>query len=167
LIIPFLPFQWFFEAKLSQVVEHTPMISGIKWLCLALLWATGASGQVAVIAHKGVPLDTLSRAQLLDFYSCDIKYWNKALPVVVIDLKPQTEAKTLFYKFLGMPASRMKSVWLRKMLLGEGEPPAAMASEEEVLKKVASTRGALAFISMDQINTQIKTLLIIPRKHPA
>lgn len=138
------------------------MNRGIKWLCLALLWASVASGQVAVIAHKQVPLDTLSRAQLLDFYSCDIKYWNKALPVVVIDLKPQSEAKALFYKFLGMPASRMKSVWLRKMLLGEGEPPAAMASEEEVLKKVASTPGALGFVGSAQINAQIKTLLVIP-----
>ena len=134
---------------------------GTKWLCLALLWATGAWSQVAVIAHKEVPLDTLTKAQLLDFYSCEAKLWNKSLPVVVIDLKPQTEAKTLFYKFLGMTASRMKSVWQKKMLLGEGEPPAALNSEEEMLKTVASTPGALGFVSSASANAQIKTLMLI------
>ncbi len=137
------------------------MKSGMKWLCLALLWATGAASQVAVIAHKEAPLDTLSKTQLLDFYSCEIKFWNKELPVVVIDLKPQTEAKAAFYKFLGMTASRMKSLWLKRMLMGEGEPPAATKSEEEMLKKVAATPGALGFVSQNQNNKQVKTLILI------
>jgi hypothetical protein len=82
--------------------------------------------------------------------------------VVVVDLKPQTETKTRFYNFLNMPASRMKSLWLKKMLLGEGEPPVAMKSEEEMLKKVAATPGALGFVSRALVNPQVKTLMIIP-----
>ena len=137
------------------------MRKGTKWLCLAVLWATGAAGQVAVIAHKDVPLDTLSRAQLLDFYSCEVRHWSKELAVTVVDLKPQTEAKAAFYKFLGITVSRMKSLWLKKMLMGEGEPPVALKSEAEVLKAIATTPGALGFVSLDSSHQQVKTLIRI------
>lgn len=137
------------------------MNQGMIWLCLLALLATRAPGQVAVVAHKEVPLDTLTKAQLLDFYSCETKFWTKDLPVVVIDTKPPSEAKTMFYDFLGMTASRMKSLWLKKMLMGEGEPPVTMKSEEDVLKMVETTPGALAFVSRDKINKQVKTLMII------
>ena len=137
------------------------MRNAVAIMCVAWFWAAGAWGQVAVIAHKEVPLDTLSKAQLLDFYSCEIKFWSKELPVVVLDLKPQTEAKTSFYKFLGMTASRMKSLWLKKMLMGEGEPPGAVKTEEEMLNKVATTPGALGFVSLKQSNKQVKTLMMI------
>ncbi|MGH7490867.1 MAG: hypothetical protein ACREOO_00580 [bacterium] len=133
----------------------------MAFMCVAWFWATGAWGQVAVIAHKNVPLDTLSKAQLLDFYSREVKFWNKELPVVVTDLKPQTEAKTIFYKFLGMTASRMKSLWLKKMLMGEGEPPATVKSEEEMLQKAATTPGALGFVNEGKVNNQVKILMII------
>ncbi len=133
----------------------------MAFMCVAWFWATNARGQVAVIAHQEVPVDTLSKAQLLDFYSCEAKFWNKELPVVVIDLKPQTEAKTLFYKFLGMTASRMKSLWLKKMLMGEGEPPGTAKTEEEMLAKVATTPGALGFVNLHEGHKQVKTLMII------
>ena len=140
------------------------MRKAMAFMCVVWFWAAGAVAQVVVIVHRDVPADTLSKAQLLDFYSCEIKYWNKDLPVIVIDLKPQTEAKTLFYKFLGMTASRMKSVWLKKMLLGEGEPPGATKTEDEMLEKVATTPGALGFVSREKLSPHVKTVMLIVEK---
>ncbi len=68
--------------------------------CL-LSCAKFAFAQVAVVAHKAVPDDTLSHSQLLDFYSGDIKSWSNKARVVVFDLKPAGEAKEAFYKLLG------------------------------------------------------------------
>jgi len=136
-------------------------------LCVAWLWAASALGQVAVIAHKNVPVDTLSKAQLFDFYTYEARFWNKDLPVVVIDLKPQMPSKALFYEFLGISASRMKSLWLKKMLLGEGDPPAAMRSDEEMLKEIAGTPGALGFVSANLVTKQVKILLLIPANSSA
>ncbi|NUO79874.1 hypothetical protein HUU05_07340 [candidate division KSB1 bacterium] len=126
-----------------------------------LIWAASANGQVAVIAHKAAPLDSLTKAQLLDYYSCEVKHWSKNQPVLVVDLKQQSEAKAAFYRFLGITASRMKSIWLKKLLMGEGVEPLVVKSEEEMLKKVASTPGALGFISADKVTDEVKTLLRI------
>jgi ABC-type phosphate transport system substrate-binding protein len=123
-----------------------------------------AFAQVAVIAHKTVPEDTLSQTQLLDFYSGEIKSWSNKVSVVLFDLKPIGETRELFYKLLGKTSSRMKSLWLKKLLMGEGDPPAALESEEEVLKKVAATRGALGFVSRAKVTGEVKIIVVIEKK---
>ena len=119
--------------------------------------------QVAVIAHKSVPIDKIKKSELLDFYTGDIKKWRDNQPVVVFDLKPRGEVKETFYKFLGKSSSRMKSIWLKKMLLGEGDPPDSMKLEKELLKKVATTTGAIGFVSQSQVSGDVKTLIIIEK----
>jgi ABC-type phosphate transport system substrate-binding protein len=134
----------------------------IATIIFLLIWTANSSGQVVVIAHKSVPLDTIKKAELLDFYAYDIKKWSDGQPVVVFDLKPQSEAKTAFYNYLGKSPSRMKSIWLKKLLSGEGEPPQTLNSEEELLKKVAATAGAIGFVSKSNLRKDVKLLLEIP-----
>ena len=129
-------------------------------ICL-LVWTTDSTGQVVVIANKSVPMDTIKKSVLLDFYARDIKKWSDGQPVIILDLKPQSEVKTAFYNFLGKSPSRMKSIWLKKMLSGEGDPPEAMNSEGELLKKVAATAGALGFASKASVRKDVKILLEI------
>jgi ABC-type phosphate transport system substrate-binding protein len=129
-----------------------------------LACAKFAFAQVAVIAHKAVPDDTLSQSQLLDFYSGEIKSWSNKMRVVVFDLKPAGGTKEAFYKLLGKTPSRMKSVWLKKMLMGEGDPPEALPSEEEVLKKVAATPGAIGFVGKAPATPEVKMIVIVEKK---
>ncbi|NIR48188.1 hypothetical protein GWO43_07010 [candidate division KSB1 bacterium] len=131
---------------------------------LIFVWTPCASSQVAVIAHKSVPMDTIKKSELLDFYIGDIKRWSNDKPVIVLDLKSQCEAKDLFYDYLGKSPSRMKSLWLKKMLSGEGDPPESLESEDEMLKKVASTSGAIGFVSKPKISNKVKTLLVIEKE---
>jgi len=137
------------------------MMLRIATIVCLLTWATNSSGQVVVIAHKSVPLDTIKKSALLDLYTCDIKKWSDGQPVIVFDLKSPSEVKTAFYNYLGKSSSRMKSVWLKKLLSGEGEPPEAMNSEEELLGKVAATAGAIGFVSKAYVRKNVKLLLEI------
>lgn len=128
---------------------------------LLLFWATLSRGQIVVIAHKSVPVDTLKKSELLDFYTCDIRKWSNGQPVVIFDLKAPSEVKTMFYNFLGKSSSRMKSIWLKKVLSGEGEPPQVLNSEEDVVSKVAATAGAIGFVSKTQGRKNVKVILEI------
>ncbi len=122
---------------------------------------TSAADSVAVIAHPSVPDQELNKTKLLDIYSGDIRSWSDGKPVVVMDLKPTGDIKETFYKYLGKSPSRMKSVWMKRMLSGEGDPPVAVESEAEMLKKVAATPGAIGFVSRAAVNDTVKTLAII------
>ena len=138
-------------------------------LCLSLLVpidtlaqvAVQIQAQIAVIAHKSVPLDEIRKGQLFDLYSRDINKWPDKEPVIVFDLKPTGEVKKLFYRFLGKSPSRMKSIWLKKMLAGESPPPQALASEEQILEQVAATAGSVGFINASKADARVKVLLLI------
>ncbi len=58
----------------------------------------------------------------------------------------------------------MKSIWLRNMLSGEGDPPEALKSEEEMLQKIAATPGAIGFLSHTKVDNNVKTLIVIKKK---
>lgn len=123
--------------------------------------AANASAQVAVISHKTVPVDSITKSALLDFYTGDIQSWSNGEPVIVVDLKTRGDTKMVFYDFLGKKSSRMKSIWLKKKLSGEWDPPESVEAEDDVVKKVASTPGAIGFVSKSKIYDNVKVLLII------
>jgi len=137
----------------------------LRWIivifCGLVLRAADLPAQVAVIAHPSVPADTISRSRLLDYYTGDRTTWSNGGAVVVFDLEPKTDVKNVFYKFLGKSTSRMKSIWLKKKLSGEGGPPESFPSEQEVLEKVASTPGAIGFVNSGNVQGTVKTLTII------
>jgi ABC-type phosphate transport system substrate-binding protein len=138
------------------------MRSILLTILVILATCAASSAQVAVIAHKNVPMTKIDRSALLDFYTFDKKEWSSGEPVVIKDLKPKTEVKSTFYDYLGKSTSRMKSIWLKMMLSGEGDPPETLQSEDEMVKKVASTPGALGFVGADKVNNDVKILLTIP-----
>ncbi len=108
-----------------------------------------------------MPASGITKAQLLDLYTGDIKEWDNGEPIILIDLKPKTDIKLMFYDFLGKSASRMKSIWMRNMLTGEGKPPEAMGSQEDLLQKVASTPGAIGYIDNNLVTGDVITLTVI------
>ena len=130
-------------------------------ICLSLGSGTDFYCQVSVIANKSVPVDQINSSKLFDMYSGDMKWWDNGEPVVVFDIDPNSEIKTAFYEFLGKSTSRMKSIWLKNLLSGEGDPPEAVKSEEEMLKKVISTRGAIGFVRTSEVNDKVKVLATI------
>lgn len=133
------------------------MLSGS--LCL---WGQDReSDQIVVIAHEQVTVETLSLQQLRDFYLRDLMSWPDDQTIVLFDLKPRSETKKIFYEYLGKSSSRIKSIWLKKMLSGEGEPPEAVESEEAMVQKVAETPGALGFVRRKFVDTAVKIVMVI------
>jgi ABC-type phosphate transport system substrate-binding protein len=133
-------------------------------LVLLALAPVGARGQVAVIANQSVPATALDEERLMDLYTGEIKMWRDGVVVVLADLKPKTDVKKLFYDYLGMRPSRMKSIWLKNMLAGEGDPPQAFETEDALLEHVASTPGAIGYVSLAKARAAegVVTLLEIP-----
>ena len=114
--------------------------------------ASTASAQVAVIAHKDVSVDSLSKTDLLDFYTGDVQSWPDDRTVVVFDLKVRGPVRDAFYEYLGKTSSRMRSIWLKRKLSGEGDPPESFETEAAVLQRVATTPGAIGFVQKANVS---------------
>lgn len=124
--------------------------------------ATTVSAQVAVIAHKDVPVESIAKDQLLDFYTRDALSWpSSELEVIVCDLRLKGAVKDGFYEFLGKSSSRMKSIWLKRKLAGEGDPPEFFQTEEALLQHVTNTPGAVGFIHPSKVTSNVKVLIQI------
>jgi len=126
-----------------------------------ILCISGTSAQVAVIAHKSVPLDTVKAPELLNFFTGDVSFWSGGEPIIIFDFKTKSEVKDTFYNFLGISSSRIKSIWMKRMLSGDADPPEFLKSEEDMLKKVASTAGAIGFVSQSKVSGEVKVLVVI------
>ena len=126
-----------------------------------LLAAPALSAEVVVIAHPSVPVKTMTSAELLDVYMGDVKEWQDGSPIIVLDLKPKSAVKEAFYTYLGKSSSRMKSIWMKNMLSGEGRPPEAHESGEKILEKVMSTPGAIGYIDRSLVNGSVVELVVI------
>ncbi len=125
-----------------------------------LITGTGYS-QVAVIANSSVPVESVNSSYLTDLYTQDIQVWKNGDPVVVFDLKPRNDTKNTFYSYIGKSITRMKSIWMKKKLSGEGKPPESLETEEEVLRKVETTPGSIGYLRSDLVSEKVKVLVII------
>lgn len=133
----------------------------IVFVLLALAaGAPTASAQVAVIAHKDVPADSLSKTDLLDFYTGDVQSWRGDMAVVVFDLKARGPVRDAFYEYLGKTSSRMRSIWLKRKLSGEGDPPESFETEAAVLERVATTPGAIGFVQKTTVSGDTVKILV-------
>ncbi len=132
------------------------------FILVVLVAAPAYSGEVAVIAHPSVPVNQISRSQLIDIYVGDVREWDNGEPVVLMDLKPKSEVKDAFYDFIGKSSSRVKSIWMRHMLTGEAEPPEALESQKEILDIVTATPGAIGYVDREVVTGNVVTLAVIP-----
>ncbi|MDH3216901.1 MAG: hypothetical protein OEN01_11530 [Candidatus Krumholzibacteria bacterium] len=114
-----------------------------------------------MIAHPSVPTKSVSSSELLDFYTGDVKMWGTGDAVIIFDLRSKSGVKDTFYGFLGKTSSRMKSIWMKNMLSGEGRPPEALESEAMMLERVAATPGAIGYINEAKVDGNVVVIAVI------
>ena len=122
----------------------------------------GGEEEIVVIANENVTVSEISLQDLRDFYQRDRMLWPDDKNVVLFDLKPRSQTKESFYDYLGKSSSRMKSIWLKKMLSGEGDPPEAVESESLMVQRVSETPGAIGFVSRKNADEAVKIVMVIP-----
>lgn len=113
-----------------------------------------ARGDIAIIVHKSTQIDTITISRLIDIYTLNSKQWKDGSRISVTDYKGNTELKVKFYKTMKMTLADMRKIWLRKQFSGKAIPPKTLASEEAMVEKIASTPGAVGYISSNVAITE-------------
>lgn len=132
-------------------------------LSIVIFLTAGSSfaAQIAVIAHPSVNIDTLDKGRLYDIYRGEVRSWKDGTKIRVLDLGEKGETRDSFYDYLGKRPSRMKSIWMRQLLTGEGGPPEEAESEDDMIEKIVSTPGAIGYVDNAKVDDRVKRLLII------
>lgn len=127
-------------------------------LVLMALAVGSTHAQVAVIAHPSVQETAISLPAVSDIFSLTTTMWSDRSSVVVVDVRSDIPAKKRFYKEIGKNPSDLRKVWMRAVLSGEAKAPEVVESEEEVVQKVASTRGAVGYVTASKVTPGVKVL---------
>ena len=143
-------------------MKRATHLLSILWLIILMIGtASTVAEEIAIIAHIDTPSDSLSKREILDFYTGDIRRWSNDQKVIVFDLKPRSETKEIFYDFLDKSPSRMKSIWMKKMLSGEGDPPESIDTIDEILKRVTETPGSIGYVPRSIVTNNVKVVRVI------
>jgi ABC-type phosphate transport system substrate-binding protein len=110
--------------------------------------ARAAKTEIRVVAHPGVGIREVSRADLSAIFLRKLESWRNGSPVAPVDQSLRSPAREAFSAaVLGMSIISVQAFWQKHLAAGGLEPPPVRGSDEEVLAFVASTPGAVGYIS--------------------
>lgn len=130
-------------------------------ITVLLLCTSLAKAQIVVIAHSEVVNDTITTTELHDIYTGDMTFWKDGEPIIVCDLNDSTNTHDQFYAYIGVNSSRIKSIWMKRMLSGESDPPLIYQSGAELSQHISELPGAIGFVDRQHISGKVKILLHI------
>ncbi|KAA3618465.1 MAG: hypothetical protein D8M58_13455 [Calditrichaeota bacterium] len=128
---------------------------------IILMFSMAANAQVSIIVNKSVSESSLDAGKLKSIYTLKTTKWADGSKIVVFNLKTKGESQNKFYGHIGSKANDLKKTWMKAQLTGEGKAPKSLGSEDEVVQKVASTPGAIGFVSTSKVSDDVKTIATI------
>ncbi len=112
---------------------------------------SGAAAQESafkVVINAGNPATAESPATLSKLFLKKVREWGDKQKVTAYDLDEKSEARQAFSDAVhGKSVSAIKSYWQRMIFSGRDVPPDEVASEAELLRRVAAERGAIGYVS--------------------
>jgi len=133
------------------------LLSGLIFFVLIVI---STQAQVSIITNTSSPEMKLDGIKLSNIFSLVITKWENGNKITLFD-NSNGDARTKFYNFISKDPITIKKEWLKKQLMGEGKAPEVLGSDSEVISKVASTPGAIGFVSSSSVNNTVKVLLEI------
>ncbi len=128
---------------------------------LVFACAVEAYAQVAIIANSSVNESSLTPEQLLDICLLETRTWSNGQAIELILLRDDSPEERKFYEVLGRTPLEMRKVWLRAQLSGRARPPLQVSSQEELVRRVEMTPGAMGFVGKQKVRGKVKILLLL------
>jgi len=145
--------------------SHTLMIRTIHamariLLCLCLLGGAKAWA-VVIIVNPNVSVTTLSQNAVRAMFAMKLLEWPDGQPVRVFVLPDDNPLHRAFCKeALDVYPYQLRQTWDRLVYSGTGQAPTEVGSEQEMLRKVASTPGALGYVRKIKPGDRVRILTV-------
>lgn len=130
----------------------------IAVLCLG--WgACGAAWAADIIVNRGVGVERISVASARAIFGMRQVKWPNGAFVRVFVLADQHPAHvSLCKESLNIYPYQLRQSWDRLVFSGIGQAPTLVDSEAEMLARVASTPGAIGYVSSAALNEKIRVM---------
>jgi ABC-type phosphate transport system substrate-binding protein len=134
------------------------ILSLIVVICFS---AIATQAQVAIIANKSVSESSIDASKAGSIYSLSTKKWSNGSAIVIYDMSAAGATKEKFYAFISKNDGALKKEWLKLKLTEGADVPKPVASDADMVKMVASTPGAIGYVSASAVTGDVKVLTTI------
>jgi hypothetical protein len=124
--------------------------------------ADEAHSRIIVITNKNVQEKSITLGALRSIFGMRLRSWKGGKPVRVFVLRDFHPVHIEFSKkVLGVFPHQLRSSWDRLVFSGTGQAPTYVKNEDEMLKRVEKTPGAIGYITRSHEHGQVKVLPVI------
>ena len=128
-----------------------------------VIFSQSLQAAVAVITHTGVDEIGFSKSKLAKIYLGKLKHYSNGEKIKAGNLPKTSKAYKKFHKIVVKKSdAALNRYWSKLKYTGKGKPPKTLATSREVIKWVASTKGAIGYIDGKYLNKSVKVVLILP-----
>jgi ABC-type phosphate transport system substrate-binding protein len=135
-----------------------------KTLLLSLLLLgvapLAAKSSLVVIVHPS-NMARIDEASIANIFLGQTKSFPSGAAALAVDLKDGPLREDFGIKLLHRRPPQLKALWARQIFTGGAKPPRELASEDEVLKFVAATPGAIAYVDAETAKKADNSIKII------
>ncbi len=132
-------------------------------LLLGIIYAgiAGAMEPYEIVTNPGVNEKTLSKSSLRAIFGMRLHAWPDGTAIRVFVMPDDTPLHSAFSKEkLNVFPYQLRSAWDRLVFSGTGQAPGTVHSPEEMLAKVASTPGAIGYLTKSKTDGRVNVLEI-------
>ena len=124
--------------------------------------ATSAEGDIAVVVHPGVPVNTLTFAEVRKLLFGDRQYWGPDLRVTLVMRAPAAREREIVLRTVyQMTEAQFRQYWISKVFRAEAASgPRIVYSSEEATGLVGALPGSISFIDATQVPKGLKILRV-------
>lgn len=129
-------------------------------LVLGGLVLPGAVGGQVVIVNDSIVEEQISRSAVRAVFTVRLqRLSDQRLQVFVLDNDHPTHAQ-FTRQVLGVFPYQLREAWKRATFSGTGSSPTVLSSEDEMLRRVASTAGAIGYLTSPVAHPDVRVLAI-------
>lgn len=130
-------------------------------LLLPVVWLAADAAAVEVIVHPSVGETSMSVANAKSIFSMKQTRWRDGGQIRVFVLPDGHPAHGEFTKkILNLYPYQLRQIWDRQVYSGIGQAPQEVSTEEEMLSRVATTPGAIGYLSKPNVTHQVRILSV-------
>ena len=138
------------------------VLAGAYLLLFSASRASAVDGDIAVVVHPGVPVNTLTFAEVRKLLFGDRQYWAPELRVTLVMRAPTAREREIVLKTVyQMTEAQFRQYWISKVFRAEATSgPRIVYSNDEAIGLVGALPGSISFIDVTQVPKGLKVLRV-------
>jgi ABC-type phosphate transport system substrate-binding protein len=117
---------------------------------------------IAIVVHPGVPVQSLSAAELRSIYKRDTQFWSNGDPIRPFALPPESDVRQAFdLAVLGMDPPTATKYWIDQRVRGGAPPPRGVPNASLLARVITSLTGAIAYLPQSSVPQGARIVAVI------